>query len=529
MDSDLIAFLGKADSYPHKPESVEHIQTHISHVFIASPYVFKFKKSVDFGFLDYSTLEKRREFCHREVELNRRLCEGVYLGVVSVTGGDGGYAFAPENPEAGEPVEYAVKMEQLPERYFLHRIIEDGKLTDEHIDRVTDKLANFYLSQDPDQEIAKWGEIERIKVNTDENFEQTEAFVGDILDRITFEAIRDYTNGYFERHASLFKKRIEKNRIVDGHGDLHLDHIHITPEEVRIYDCIEFNDRFRYGDLAADLAFLAMDLDFIDRWEEERYFISRISRKLGDPDLLDIIDFYKCYRAYVKGKVKSLQSTEEEVPREERESSAERARRYFRLSLRYALIGSEPIALIFMGGVGTGKSTLARHFERTLEINRFSSDRIRKELAGLPLEKRTPASKREELYSADMSAKTYGTLAEKAVEVLGKGESVILDATFSNARGRREIRERFEDRGYRYLFIESTAPEAIVKKRLEKRSQREGVVSDARLEDYDMLRKRYQPPEEIEDSALISAGTDCPKEQTLSLIYRELIERNLQQ
>ena len=529
MDSDLIAFLGKADSYPHDPGSVEHIQTHISHVFIAPPYVYKFKKSVDFGFLDYSTLEKRKEFCRREVELNRRLCEGVYLGVISIIRSGQEYAFAEEKPASGEIVEYAVEMEQLEERYFLHRLIEDGKLTEGLLDRVTDKLASFYLSQDPKPEISKWGKVDRVKVNTDENFEQTESFVGDTLERNTFEAIRKYTNGFLERNAALFEKRVAENRIVDGHGDLHLDHIHISPGQVRIYDCIEFNDRFRYGDLAADLAFLAMDLDFINRWEAERYFTGRMSEELEDPDLPDIIDFYKCYRAYVKGKVKSLQSTEEEVPKQDRESSAELARRYFRLSLRYALIGSDPVALVFMGGVGTGKSTLARHVENTLGIHRFSSDRIRKRLAGLPLEKRPPASKRKELYSAEMSDKTYDTLADSAIERLKEGESVVLDATFSSPAGRKKIIERFRTHDFRYLFIEASAPEAIVRKRLEERDRLDGIVSDARLEDYEKLHERYRPPEEIPDAYLIEANTDCRKEQTISRLYAQLVEKNLRQ
>lgn len=527
MDSKLLAFLKKAESYPHQPQEVEHIQTHISHVFIALPYVYKFKKPVDFGFLDYSTLKKRKTFCRREVELNRRLSDDIYLGVVQVVEEKGGYRLLEDEQDTADTVDYAVKMKKLADQYFLHTYLENDTLTTSHLDRVADKLVDFYLDQQPDDEILKWGKIKNIKVNTDENFEQTESYVGETIDRNAYDAIRYFTNQYFEHRADLFERRISEKRIVDGHGDLHLEHIHITPDKVQIYDCIEFNDRFRFGDIAADLAFLAMDLDFNNRWHEERYFIAQMAQKLDDSDLKEIIDFYQSYRAYVKGKVKSMQSIEEEVPKIDREKAAQTASRYFDLSLRYALLGSHPMVMIFMGGVGTGKTTLADHCAKKLNIDRFSSDRIRKSLAGLPIDNRTPADRREKLYTKAMSEQTYRMLQDKMKQYLGKGKSVILDATFSSKVAREKLITRLRDLEVHYLFIETVAPDTIVKERLEQRSRQSKVVSDARLEDFELLKSRYNSPKEIDNENLVTVQTDRPLEDTINELYLALADRNI--
>ncbi|MDZ7691099.1 MAG: hypothetical protein U5K69_08175 [Balneolaceae bacterium] len=365
--SRLLQFLGQASAYSHHPKEVEHVQTHISHVFIAESLVYKIKKRVNLGFLDYSTLKKREHYCHREVELNRRLCDDSYLGVVPITREGDSFALKGH----GEAVEFAVEMKKLQEEFFLNSYIENNSLTRKHLDRIADTLADFYREQNPGPEILQYGEIEKIKINTDENFDQTEEFIGETLDQLTFDTIRQYTNQYYRKKEQLFRRRIKQKRIVDGHGDLHLDHIHITPEKVRIYDCIEFNERFRYGDLAADLAYLAMDLDFVGRRKEERYFVAQMSTRMEDPDLHRVLDFYKCYRAYVKGKVKSIQSMEQEVDKADRKEAAQKAARYFDLSLRYALLGSEPVALIFMGRIGTGKSTLANKLSEKFENRIF--------------------------------------------------------------------------------------------------------------------------------------------------------------
>jgi aminoglycoside phosphotransferase family enzyme/predicted kinase len=525
--SELIHFLENPGSYPHQPKDVQHVQTHISHVFIAGSFVYKIKKTLDLGFLDYSTLQKRKTYCYREVELNQRLSDDIYLGVIGIIKKDEHFQFVEGDLCSEEIAEYAVKMRRLPEEYFLHHIIEEKSLTRDHLDRVADTLASFYKDQNRHKELSKWGEIDTIKVNTDENFDQTTAFIGNTISSSTFEAIRYFTNHYLKEREELFRNRMETGRIVDGHGDLHLEHIHITPEKVQIYDCIEFNDRFRYGDLAADLAFLAMDLDFYNCWQSERYFVDKMAKKLKDDRLPGIINFYKCYRAYVKGKVKSLQSAEEDVPEKDREMAEQKAKQYFNLSLRYALLGSDPAVIICMGRVGTGKSTLARHLADKLNIDSVSSDYVRKSLAGLPLKERTPASDRPFLYSSEMTNKTYGRMLYSAIREITKGRPVILDATFSDKEQRQHLRKALENESITTLFIEVQASDKTILDRLEAREEMKDLISDARREDFEMLDSGYSSPDEINESQILHVCTDTSLNETISEMYRKLIDHHI--
>ncbi|NBC67220.1 MAG: aminoglycoside phosphotransferase, partial [Bacteroidetes bacterium] len=207
--SKLLDFLESSESYPHPVDKVEHIQTHISHVFIAGSFVYKLKKPVDFGFLDYSSLKKRKKYCQSEVELNRRLSDDIYLGVVGICRKNGHFNFQESNSGSDATIEYVVKMRKLNEAYFLNRIVEDGKLSNEHLDRVADTLTPFYLNQKQDGKLSKWGEVQTIKVNTDENFRQTEQFIGHTIPRNAYEAVRYFTNHYFQKNQQLFQRRID--------------------------------------------------------------------------------------------------------------------------------------------------------------------------------------------------------------------------------------------------------------------------------------------------------------------------------
>ncbi len=525
--SNLQPFLENPDSYPHAVDDVQYIQTHISHVFIAGSFVYKFKKAVDFGFLDYSTLQKRKEFCYREVELNRRLTDNVYLGVIGIAIRNGEYGFV-DDPDSESIVEFAVKMQKLPEENFLHRYIEESRLKHSHLDRIADTLAAFYLNQTHDEDLSNWGKVETIKVNTDENFDQTETFIDHTIEKETFSAIKYFTNQYLDQNRKLFEQRIKDGRIVDGHGDLHLDHIHISDQKIQIYDCIEFNDRFRYGDLAADLAFLAMDLDFSQCRNEERYFVREMSLKLDDSGLLQIIDFYKCYRAYVKGKVKSLQSAEGEVDEKDRNPLIDRAKAYFKLSLRYALFGSGPLVVILMGRVGTGKSTIAKHLLHQINSDYYSSDVIRKTLAGIEINERTPQKKRDTLYSSQMSETTYDILISNAVESIKNGKAVILDATFSSMKFRKKLLKTLVKEKANYKFVETAAGDETIIKRLKKREGEKGVISDARVEDFEKLSSIYHFPSEIDERHIIKINTNYSIDKTLGQLYKKIIDQNIE-
>src|SRR5207253_5189368 len=358
---ELIRFLESAASYRHGPAAVRSIQTHISWVFVASPFVFKVKKPVNLGFADFSTLERRRHFCQREVELNRRLCPEVYLGVVPIFKTASGFSFNGE----GEMAEYCVKMKELSRGWFLSELLTKNLVGEAEINRVLSRLHRFYQAQSPGPEIDLWGTPEKLKISTDENFVQVEPFVGKTISSAAFETIRHFTNHFYAVHGKRFRERIQQHRIRDCHGDLHLDHIHITPDTVSIFDCIEFNDRFRFIDVANDVAFLAMDFDFEGRSDLANLFLRNAAREFQDTGMLKVSDFYKCYLAFVRGKVQSIQgiSMKTTTP----EEHANQAARYFRLALRYAVTGSEPLMLVITGRVATGKTSVALQLGTELE------------------------------------------------------------------------------------------------------------------------------------------------------------------
>ena len=514
----LVTFLSSPASYPHGPREVRVIQTHISWVFLALPFVFKVKKPVNLGFLDFSTLDKRRHFCQRELDLNRRLCPEVYLAVVPIYKSGSGFSFNTE----GEIAEYSVKMRELPHGWFLNELLAEGLVGETEINRVISRLHRFYQSETPTPKIEQWGMPQKLKISTDENFAQVEPFAGQTISRAAFEAIRHYTNQFYVTNGKLFRERIRQHRILDCHGDLHLDHIHITPERLSIFDCIEFNDRFRFIDIANDLAFLAMDFDFEDRGDLENLLLRNAAREFHDAGMLKIANFYKCYRAFVRGKVESIQATEKETA-DSRECEKQAAR-YFRLALRYAVAASEPLVLVVMGRVGTGKTTVARQLASELDWPLFSSDEIRKTLASVPLTERTAAEMRDEVYSKRMTEQTYKKLLEHGLAALETHNGVVLDATFSSRANRKSLHDACAKAGVHLQVIELNVDPATIRARLSARDKSAGEISDARREDFEKLTAAYDPPSELAQD-LIKISTANAVSDSVRTIVLQLAEK----
>lgn len=519
----LIEFLRSREAYPHTSEEVVEVQTHISWVFLAGDFVYKVKKPVSLGFLDFSTLEKRRYFCEEEVRLNKRLCSDLYLGVVAISESDGRFALDDES----NVIEYAVKMRRLQGGAFGDELCRSGAFDKSEIDRVIGVLASFYRDVSPSAERAAWGRIEKLRISTDENFEQIEPFAGRLISRPALEAIRYYTDRFYSAHARLLNERRADGRIVNGHGDLHLEHVYLTPDRLCIYDCIEFNERFRWVDVANDVAFLAMDMDFNDRPHLARYFGKSMAQHLHDPGLLRLLDFYKCYRAVVRGKVEGMRSRGEEVPEEERDKSIERAERFFQLALRYAVAGSHPAAIIIMGRIGTGKSTVAKHVSEALGWQLFSSDRVRKDLAGVDPYTRGSEEERQLLYSAKRSRQTYEALVARARGELTDGRSVVIDATYSKRDDRETLRDALREGNHEYVFLEMTADDETIRARLRERDRNGRHVSDARLEDFDELSATYEAPDDLEEALHVRIPSGDPLESTINKAFKHLIRLDL--
>ena len=318
--------------YDHRVAEVEVVQTHISSVLLAGDFVYKFKKPVNFGFLDFSDLEKRRYCCEQELVLNRRLCPEIYLGLVAVTREEDG-RFTLNG--GGEVVEYGVKMARMPEARMMAKVIQRGELNNAHIDALVQILADFYRSAEGGEGIAPFGTAESVAVNVLENFEQTAGFIGQgALTQEQFDKISIYARGVLAQ-TELFQQRIDGGHIRDCHGDLYSANICLA-DKVYIFDCIEFNQRFRYSDVASDVAFLAMDLDLHGLDQFSARFIDQFCARTGDESLRGMLNFYKCYRAYVRGKIGLFTAADPAVDTNVQESCRLQAAKYFRLAARYA-------------------------------------------------------------------------------------------------------------------------------------------------------------------------------------------------
>jgi hypothetical protein len=329
--SSLIDDLMDPRALPDPTSGVTLVQTHISLVFVGDDYVYKVKKAVDFGFLDFTTLERRRHFCEEEVRLNRRLSRGLYTGVLPVVVDRDRHRIGHGQ---GTVVDYAVRMRRIPEALLMKSLFLKGQLTDRHLTRLAERLARFSGEAETSPQIERFGEPDRFRLNTDENFRQTEPYVGRSIDAQTFEAIRQWTDGAYRTHRLLFSDRIRQGRIRDCHGDLHMEHVCLA-DEIAIFDCIEFNQRFRYSDTLSDIAFLLMDLEFHGGQSQSQRLWELYMRMTGETGVEALVTFYKIYRAYVRGKVTSFLLDDARIDEKAKTAAAARARRYFELARQY--------------------------------------------------------------------------------------------------------------------------------------------------------------------------------------------------
>ena len=320
-------------AYPEISKNITLTQTHISSVFIGDEYVYKIKKPVNFGFLDFSTLEKRNFYCKKEVELNSRFSKDVYLGVFPVTFDGVKHSIGGK----GEIVDYAVKMRRLSDDDLLKTRVKNGSILSDEIKRISQAIAQFHKKSERSKEIDEYGKIKNVKFNTDENFQQTAEFIDNSISKKQYNDIQKWTNNYYSENEELFTSRVKNGNIRDCHGDLHMEHICLT-DPIVIFDCIEFNDRFRYSDTASDIAFLLMDLEFNNEAKLSEQLIKSYMGYFGikdDNEIYNLIKFYKVYRAYVRGKVTSFILNDSNILEDKKNIARETAQKYFALAHSY--------------------------------------------------------------------------------------------------------------------------------------------------------------------------------------------------
>lgn len=489
----LLAAMSRPDFYPHRPERVDVVQTHISFIFIAGDEVYKVKKAVDFGFLDFTTLEKRKFFCGEELRLNRRLAPETYLEVVPVSEDACG---ALHLGRGDLIVDYAVRMRKLPLDKMLRTLLAEGKADISVMDRIAAKLAAFHREAETGGRIDEIGGLDTIRRNHEENFSQTADYIGMTISRGRYDFIRAYALDFLRREETLLKARVADHRIRDCHGDLHIEHICVD-NGITIFDCIEFNERFRFGDIAAEVAFLAMDLDYngYPAWAEA--FVAAYIRHSEDPDIRRLLNFYRCYYACVRGKVVGFRVKDRAIDEKGREEAAQTAARYFDLAFAYAARPERPALILTTGLMGTGKSVLARNLAPLLGAEVIRTDVIRKELLDI-----RPSDRHEEpfgqgIYSEEMTKVTYARALETARGELARGRTVIIDGSYKDRDERLKALAAAEKAGVDFFLIECVAPEGTVKERLDARQAAGTDPSDGRWEIFLAQKADFAPVTEI--------------------------------
>jgi aminoglycoside phosphotransferase family enzyme/predicted kinase len=514
---EVIAGLLSRSAYHHPADDIELIQTHVSFVILAGDFAYKIKKQLDLRFLDYSTLERRRRMCEEEVRLNRRLCSDAYLGVSSIVRSDD--RFVVDDP--GVAVEYAVKMLRMPQDRMLPQLIAHGAATPADIARVARVVAAFHRVAETSDYIASFGGVDTLRTNWHENFEQTDAQIGRTIGVARRDAIRRYVEGFLISNEELIAARAASGRVRDCHGDLRSDSIVVGDDgSVCVMDCIEFSDRIRFGDIASDVAFLAMDLEFRERVDLADEFVAAYLGEMPDETLPLVLDFYRCYRAYVRGKVDSIESEESEVPDGERRAAARRASAYFALADRYATAHYPRAVVMVMGLSGSGKSYIAAALAGRIGAAHVSSDVIRAsvvadEVTAPDLPYGAGA------YADHVRASVYGELHKRATLHLALGHSVVLDATYMRHDDRVAARRVAEEADVPFLAVEVAASENVIRERMARRDHA-ATPSDARWHIYVAQRRRLEPPHELGDDELVRVDGGAPLRTCVEAVLARL-------
>lgn len=471
----LIAALQNPALYPHPVEGFQVIETHISWVLLTGPYAYKIKKPMNFGFLDFTTLEARRHFCEEELRLNQRLTQGLYLEVLPITGS----AEAPQLGGEGPVIEYALKMRQFPQNQLLSAMQACGELTPAHIDALARQIAEFHARTPAVPAEHPLCSPQAIVAPMLQNFEQIRPLLSDPADLQRLDVLQAWTEASFQRLEPLLASRAANGAIRECHGDLHLGNACVLDDEVVLFDCIEFNEPFRLIDIASDAAFLAMDLEDRGLKPLARRFVSQWLEHTGDYAALELINFYKAYRALVRGKV-SLFRLAQEQDAVQRAAILRQYRSYATLAESYSAIPSR-LLMITHGVSAVGKSQVALKLVEALGAIRLRSDVERKRLFGAQTES-TRGELHAGIYSAEASVATYQRLHELAGRALQAGFPVVIDATYLKREQRLAAWQVAEDNGVPFLILDCQAPEAVIASWLQQRQAAGGDPSDATLE-----------------------------------------------
>ena len=485
--SEVLATLATPQAYPHDASAgagVRWVQTHLSHVFLTGARVYKFRKDVDLGFVRFTALDERNADCLREVELNRRLAPDVYLGVAPLEEDRGGVRVGPAAEDlAALPREHCVVMRRLPEGRDALTLLEAGTFEPVQIDRVAARIAAFHartrLGKPSPFGVEEW--IRRCTQPVEDNYRLLAASPDPLVAAADVARAGGRARAFARERVDRFEARREEGRAVNGHGDLHLQHIWFERDDAEplIIDCLEFSERLRCIDAASDVAFAAMDLQYRGRPRLAERFLRVYARESDDFGLFGVVDYFVSYRAAVRAKVAAITAVATEIDPEQREGAAASAGRHLALALR--ALEPRPVGLLVVVGgvVGTGKSTASEVLADALDAVVISTDRVRKHRLGLGAAQRPGAERAAQIYTPEEKRRVYAAVAERARSVLESGRGAVLDGTFSRREDRDEVRRLAGELGARVFFVETGCSADVALRRLARRAAAEEDPSDA--------------------------------------------------
>jgi uncharacterized protein len=468
--------------YPHAvTEPIQLIQTHISYVLLTGEYTYKVKKPVNFGFLDFTSLEKRQHFCQEELRLNRRLSPELYLQVLGIASTPTGEFQLMGESDLGQldasAVEYTVQMRQFSQEELFSQLFSQGALTIEQMQQLGQQLAAFHAIAQTDVTIQEFGSLAAVQQVAENSYGLSQSFVGRSQAPEQLQGTKAFSDRCFEQHPDWFEQRQREGKIRECHGDLHLNNICLYQDQIQIFDCIEFNQEFRNIDVIYDAAFLVMDLQFQGRSDLANAFLNAYLEQTGDYQGAGLLPLYLSMRAYIRGNVNSLALDDPAIPSADKQHIQERAAAYYRLAWDYTQV--QPGQIYMMSGLsGSGKTTVARQLAQKTGAIHIRSDAVRKHLAGIALNQRGDQEGvyGSGIYTPEMTQKTYDRLLELAVLLAQQGQSVILDAKYDQAALRQTVIEQTTAHQLPLKILHCTAPVETLRDRL---SARTGDIADA--------------------------------------------------
>ena len=518
---DLLLELRERAAASGDARPVQLIETHISWVLLG-PEVYKIKKPVTLPFVDFSSFEARERACRTEVRINRRLAPRTYLGVVPVRRrADGRFSLR----AGGGIAEWAVQMVRLDETRRADALLERRELQRGHVDALALAIAAFHADAPSTPSIARYGSPQLVERNVDDNFTALRACGVELVPDVVLNEIERWQRSFVAARKELFEKRMVEGAVRDGHGDLRLEHVFLRDGEDRehdfeIIDGIEFDDRYRFADTCADVAFLAMDLARLGRVDLAERFLAVYARAANDFELYRLVDFYESYRACVRAKIASTVLADVQVPESVADAARADARRYLLLAQsarRRSVLA--PVLVAVAGGIASGKSSLAERLGEELGAPIVDADRTRKHMIGLAPTAHASAEAWQGAYDPSFSERVYAEVLRRADAVLASGRPVIVDASFRSAEARRAARELALSHRVPFRLLECVAPRELCRKRLAGREQSTSV-SDATTDILDSFYDSYEPIEEIDEAEHARIDTSGDVEDALRHAHR---------